>query len=283
MAFKAATDRFAMLAEAAIAIERGLDLDETLRAVVETARKVTGARYGALGVLGPDRRIARFLTSGIDQETTARIGSYPTGRGILGALIDDTRLLRLDDISSDPRAVGFPPHHPPMHSFLGVPVSARGEVYGNLYLTEAPDGAFTDEDEALVTLLALKAGVAIENARLYEDLRRRAGEAERAARERASVNAIAASILRERDVNTVMTALAREARELVRARVVAIGVPDETARTVRFPVAVGDDAQAMGQGAAIRRFALRDGPARRRGHPGRRHDRRRRRPSGDCA
>lgn len=241
MATRAPNDRFAALGEAALAIERGLDLAETLQAVAEAARAVTGARYTALGVLGPDRRIARFITAGLTPEETERIGAYPTGRGLLGVLIDLGRPVRVPDLGADPRSVGFPPNHPPMRSFLGVPVQARGEVFGNLYLTEAPGGEFSDDDEAVVQLLAVKAGIAIENARLYEEARRQTADARRAAQARASVNAVAASILRERDVLRVMTLLAEEAQALTAARTVAIGVPDEISETIRFPVAVGAD------------------------------------------
>src|SRR5207248_6337316 len=131
---------------------------------------LTGARYAALGVLdATGARLERFLTTGIDPATHALIGDLPTGRGILGVLIRDAEPLRLHDLAEDPRSVGFPPGHPPMHSFLGVPIMMRGVAYGNLYLTEKQDGEdFNDEDAELVTLLAGQAAVAIENARLYE-------------------------------------------------------------------------------------------------------------------
>jgi signal transduction histidine kinase len=239
------SDRFAILAQAALEIERGLDLEQTLHAIVAAAREVTGARYAALGVLGPERRITRFVTAGITPEQRERIGAYPSGRGLLGALIDGARPLRLADLAADPRSGGFPPGHPPMRSFLGVPVQARGEIFGNLYLTEAPEGEFGDDDEAVTIVLSIKAGIAIENARLYEEARHQTQEARRSAAARASVNAIATTILKERDVGRVMTALALEAQRLVNARIVAIGVPDEISQTVRFPVAVGDGAEVM--------------------------------------
>ncbi len=241
----AATDKFAVLARATMELGRGLELDDTLQAIVHAAREVTGARYAALGVLGDGRRIVRFVTSGMSRAQVKAIGGPPTGRGILGLLIDEQRPIRIRDLSVDPRASGLPDHHPPMHSFLGVPVRTQGDVFGNLYLTEAPSGEFSDEDESVLLLLAAKAGVAIENARLYEDALDRAAEAQRAAQARASVAAIAAQILRERDVSRVMLSLAREAQTLVGARTVAIGVPDEISRTVRFPVAVGPGAEVM--------------------------------------
>jgi signal transduction histidine kinase len=226
-------------------IGRSLDLDTTLQAIVEGGRRLTGARYGALGVLGPDRRIARFVTSGMDDEQVARIGHYPTGRGILGVLIDEARPLRLAEIAADPRSSGFPPDHPPMRSFLGVPVQAKGAIYGNLYLTESPNGEFSDEDEQLVTLLAAQAGAAIENARLYAEARHRTEEARRAADDRARLAVAAANVLREPDLSTAMTGLAHESRTLVRARLMLVGIPDEFAGVVRFPVAVGSDADAF--------------------------------------
>ena len=123
MAAPAAQDKLAEVVEAGIAIARGLDLDETLQAVVDAAARVTGAAYGALGVLGANHRISRFITTGLSDEERERLGAPPTGRGILGVLIDEARPLRLLDLSDDPRSVGFPPNHPPMHSFLGVPVA----------------------------------------------------------------------------------------------------------------------------------------------------------------
>jgi signal transduction histidine kinase len=239
------SDAFSRLARAGLEVGRALDLDETLQAIVHAAREVTGARYSALGVLGDDRRITRFVTSGMSGLEVAAIGAPPSGRGILGVVIDEDRPIRIRDIATDPRAAGFPPSHPPMHSFLGVPVRAHGEVFGNLYLTEAPAGEFSDDDQSALLLLAERAGYAVENARLYEQAVERAAEAQRAASARASIASIAAQILRERDVSRVMRSLAREARGLVGARVVAIGVPDEISRTVRFPVAVGEGAELL--------------------------------------
>ncbi len=132
MAAPAAQDKLAEVVQAGTAIARGLDLDETLQAVVEAAARVTRAAYCALGVLGPDRRISRFITTGLSDQECERLGNPPTGRGILGVLIDEARPLRLRNLSEDPRSVGFPPHHPPMRSFLGVPVEGRVAVYGNL-------------------------------------------------------------------------------------------------------------------------------------------------------
>jgi signal transduction histidine kinase len=157
------------LFEATLVLEGDLDLSTLLRHFIEEARSITGARYGALGVLNDDRTgLAEFLTVGIDPEDEAKIGVRPTGRGALGLLIDDPSPLRLADLGSHPESVGFPPNHPPMTSFLGVPIKVRDEVFGNLYLTDKIGWSeFTTDDEALVESLALGAGIAIENARLH--------------------------------------------------------------------------------------------------------------------
>ena len=155
------------LVEVGISLSSELSLEALLRRLIETAVELTEARYGALGVI--DRLgtgLEQFITVGIDPETQATIGDLPHGRGILGVLISERRALRLDDLSQDPRSVGFPPAHPPMRSFLGVPIMLRGTAFGNLYLTEKAGGeAFTEPDEELVRLLAAQAAVAIENAR----------------------------------------------------------------------------------------------------------------------
>jgi signal transduction histidine kinase len=166
-------DRSRALLEAGLTLASELDLDQVLRRIIELAMEITGARYGALGVLGPDRRIETFMTVGIDDATRARIGDLPTGHGILGLLIDEARPIRLPDIQRDPRAYGFPPNHPPMHSFLGAPVRALGRVFGNIYLTEKRGAdEFDDADEEALVVLAAQAGVAIENARLYGEMQR---------------------------------------------------------------------------------------------------------------
>ena len=151
-----------------------LALPGVLRRIVEAARAIAGARYAALGVIGPDGMLEQFIHTGMDAGTVERIGQLPTGRGVLGALIEQPAPIRLHAISDDPRSVGFPPGHPPMVGFLGVPLRSRGEVFGNLYLTDRVDGSdFSADDEELVVALAASAGIAIENARLYEESRRR--------------------------------------------------------------------------------------------------------------
>jgi signal transduction histidine kinase len=160
-----------MLIEAGLTLSAELDLDAVLQRIVELACDVTGARYGALGVLGEDRRIERFITTGISAEERAALGEPPTGHGILGLLIELERPLRLPDLTKDPRSVGFPPNHPPMRSLLGAPVRALGRVFGNIYLTDTQNGEeFTEDDEAALVVLATQAGVAIENARLWHNI-----------------------------------------------------------------------------------------------------------------
>src|SRR5262252_7110195 len=165
-------DRTYALLEAVVAVGSHLDLESVLQQIVEAAVELVSARYGALGVLGEGGRLTEFVPVGLDEAEIARIHHWPEGRGLLGELITNPRPLRLHDLTTDPRSSGFPDGHPPMRSFLGVPLRIRDEVYGNLYLTEKQGGDFDEEDEALVQALAAAAGVAIENARLYAEARR---------------------------------------------------------------------------------------------------------------
>ena len=164
-----------VLLDAVLGVGSDLELRTTLQYIVDSATALTEARYGALGILGRDRRrIADLFTSGMTDEDRQRIGRLPSGRaGILGILLKDPRPLRLDDLTTDPRSVGMPPGHPPMRSFLGMPVRVRNEVFGNIYLTEKRSGSFTDTDLALLRVLAAQAGIAIGNAHLYESARQR--------------------------------------------------------------------------------------------------------------
>jgi signal transduction histidine kinase len=166
------------LATAAAALAGELDLDDVLASIVESARQFSGARYAALGVIGDGGGLERFVHAGMDEETVQRIGPYPSGLGVLGLLIRDPRVVRLDRISDHPASVGFPDHHPPMDTFLGAPVVMSGRVYGNLYLAEK-EGGFTDDDEAWITVLAAQAGAAIENALLSDRLQSLAVQQER--------------------------------------------------------------------------------------------------------
>ena len=159
------------LLDAMLAVASGLSLPAVLRRIVASATLMVDAKYGALGVIGTDGTLSEFVNTGLDAATVARIGSLPEGHGILGRLIVDPKPLRLRDLSAHPDSFGFPPHHPPMRSFLGVPIRVRDEVFGNLYLCEKQSAEeFTEEDETLAIMLASAAGVAIENARLHERL-----------------------------------------------------------------------------------------------------------------
>ncbi|NMN93944.1 GAF domain-containing protein [Antrihabitans stalactiti] len=169
-----ARDRMDGLVEAMLVVTSGLELDETLRTIVHTAIQLVDAQYGALGVRGHDHQLTEFIYEGIDKATKELIGPLPEGRGVLGLLIDQPKPLRLDVLAHHPSSVGFPPNHPPMNTFLGVPVRIRDEVFGNLYLTEKANGQpFTEDDEVLVQALAAAAGIAIENARLFEETKTR--------------------------------------------------------------------------------------------------------------
>lgn len=173
-------DRTELLIEAGLTLASELSLGAVLQRIVELAMDITGARYGALGVLGEDGRIEEFITEGITPEERAAIGDPPAGHGILGVIISEARPLRLDDVAADPRSKGFPPNHPLMHSLLGMPVMARGQVFGNIYLTEKQDTAtFTHDDERALRVLATQAGVAVENARLSEETQRAQSELRR--------------------------------------------------------------------------------------------------------
>src|SRR3954454_25188299 len=189
-------DRLARLLEVGRGLMAELQIEAVLDRLLETAAELTGARYAALGVLDEDRvELARFITRGIDSETHRAIGDLPRGRGILGVLIREPTPLRLDDVGDDPRAYGSPITPPPMHTFLGVPVQIRGEAWGNLYLTEKDGGEpFDAADEASVVVLADWAGIAIENARLYERLATRGSELERAVQGLEATAAIAQAV-----------------------------------------------------------------------------------------
>ena len=214
------SDRLHVLIDAGIALSAELSLDALLQRIVETAATLTNARYAALGVIDSSgTALERFLTTGIDDGTRAEIGELPRGRGILGVLIREARALRLDDLAEDPRSIGFPPAHPPMSSFLGVPILLRGVAYGNLYLTEKEGGGgFTDEDLELTQLLAAQAAVAIENARLYES-------STRWLRQLQSLNEIGDALVSELELEPLLGLIARHLRELVHARLVLIAVP----------------------------------------------------------
>jgi signal transduction histidine kinase len=217
-------DRLARLLEVGRGLMAELQVEAVLDRLLETAADLTGARYAALGVLDSDRvELARFITRGIDDEIHRAIGDLPRGRGILGVLIREPRPLRLADVTVDPRSYGFPINHPPMHTFLGVPVTIRGEAWGNLYLTEKAGGEQFDEaDEAAVTVLADWAAIAIENARLYTSLEARSAELERAVRGFEATAAIAQALGTETSLDRVLELVVKRARALVEARSVLV-------------------------------------------------------------
>lgn len=201
-----------------------LDPEAVLARILEEACSITDAQYAALGVLDEERaELERFLTRGIDPETHRAIGDLPRGRGVLGVLIDEPRPLRLTDVGEHPQSYGFPAAHPPMHSFLGVPVMIRGRAWGNLYLTEkAGGGEFTEADEEAAVLLAQWAGTAIQNARLYESSERGRREAERAVRALEAARDIADAVAQVTDLDRVLELIAKRGRALVDARTVLI-------------------------------------------------------------
>jgi signal transduction histidine kinase len=214
--------RLRALLEAGIALTSELSLDAVLQRLAETAAKLTEAEYAALGVIDPaGRELERFLVYGIDDELVRQIGDLPRGRGILGVLIRDAKPLRLHDLTQDPRSAGVPPGHPPMKTFLGVPILLRGVAFGNLYLTEKRGGAdFTEEDEELVKLLAAQAAVAVENARLYES-------ATRWSRQLEYLSEVGNALASELEVPALLELIAARLRELVDARLVLIALPAE--------------------------------------------------------
>ncbi len=217
-------DRLDGLMEAMLVVTSGLELDATLRSIVHSATELVDARYGALEVHGNDRRVLQFVHEGIDDDTVRRIGGVPQGHGIIGLLIHDPKPLRLEDISEHPASVGFPPHHPPMRSFLGVPVRVRDESFGTLYLADKTTGKpFSDDDEVLVRALAAAAGIAIANARLYEQAKARGSWIE-------ATRDIATELLAGTEPASVFRLVAEEAVKLTGADGALVAIPvDENA------------------------------------------------------
>ncbi|MBS1879219.1 MAG: GAF domain-containing sensor histidine kinase [Actinobacteria bacterium] len=216
--------RFQRLLAVGNEIVAELDLETVLPSVVDAARELTGAEYAALGVLDRDgEELERFIYRGIDEETRRVIGSLPRGRGVLGELIRHPEPLRLAEVEEHPHAYGFPPGHPPMRTFLGVPIRIRGEVYGNLYMTDKRGGGEFDlDDEEAATTLAAWAGIAIHNARLYTSLREREEELARALRQAETSADIARAVGGETDVGRVLELIVKRARALVEARTLLV-------------------------------------------------------------
>jgi len=202
-----------------------LDLDTLLERVLDVARDLTGARYAALGVLDARREgLAPFVTAGIDRETHQPIGELPRGRGVLGELVRDPRPLRIDDVAQHPSSYGFPIGHPPMTTFLGVPILICAEAWGNLYLTEKAGGPFDEDDERVMVLLAGHAATAIENARLYEEVRARRDGLEHAVRGFEATAEIARAVGREFSLDRVLELICKRGRALVSARAMVIAL-----------------------------------------------------------
>ncbi len=221
------------LFSAVVAVAAGLELGATLRRIVQAAVDLVDAEYGALGVLGPEGRLTEFVHVGIDQATQAAIGDLPQGHGILGLLVRHPTPIRLDDLTTHPSSVGFPPNHPVMQSFLGVPVRVRGQVFGNLYLTDKRGAeGFSTADERIVTALAAAAGVAIDNARLYERSRMRE-------RWQAAVAQMHAAVLEGADAGDVLTLATTRAAELLHMRAGAVALPSP-AGVLRVEIVVAD-------------------------------------------
>ena len=253
--------RLRLLLDAVVAMAADLSLDGVLSRIVEVASRLVDARFAALGVLGsgPDKRLRTFIHHGMDSETVTRIGALPDGHGLLGLIIDRPEPLRLHDIAAHPASYGFPPHHPPMHSLLGVPVRIRDKVFGNLYLTEkAGGGDFTESDEEIVVALAAAAGVAIENARLYEEAARR----ERWLAATAEITSLLAGSVHGLDA---LQAVADRAREVAEADIawIVTGSEDDDVVLQVVARAADDDVQVERAAAAAEhtRTVLRTGTA----------------------
>ncbi|MGP4047666.1 sensor histidine kinase [Streptomyces sp. 2A115] len=235
----ATRDRVHTLLDAVLAIGSDLDLDVVLRRITESAVALVDAEYGALGVLGEEGRIQQFITVGVDEETIGAIGHHPEGRGILGLLIREPEPLRLADLGRHPEAVGFPEGHPPMTTFLGAPLRVREKVFGNLYLTEKRGGGqFDDDDEAVLRTLAAAAGVAIENARLYDDARRRE-------RWLAASGELTRGLLSGTDPDQVLHRVAATVRRLAGADLVTLAVPFNGGDGLVLEAADGEGAELV--------------------------------------
>lgn len=232
-------DRVHALLDAVLAIGSNLDIETVLRRLVEAATALVDAEYGALGVIGEGGGIRQFITVGVDEETTRHIGHYPRGHGLLGLLIRMPRPVRVADISAHRESYGFPANHPPMRTFLGVPIRIRDEVFGNLYMTEKRGGKeFDDDDEIVLSALAVAAGVAIDNARLYDESRRRERWLE-------AVTDITRALLSGADPTQMQTAVVEHARSLAAADAAFLALPVPGSRDLAIEAAIGADAERL--------------------------------------
>src|SRR4051812_21297262 len=233
-------DRLQALLQAVVSIGSQLDLAGVLRRITETAAELADAEYAALGVVDPggDIRLSEFITVGVDEQLRAQIGELPHGRGVLGLLIREPRPIRLTNLAGHPSSYGFPPGHPPMHTFLGVPITVRGEAFGNLYLTEKRGGGeFTEGDEQVVMALASAAGLAVQNARLYEQAQLRQQWLEAA-------SAIQTRLLGGAPPLEVLSDLVASARQLAQADVAFLALPVGDG-TLRVSAADGEGAELL--------------------------------------
>ncbi len=241
---RSSRDRVRQLLEAVVGIGAGLDLEQSLTRIVQAAVSLVDARYGALGVIGGDQRLARFITVGLSEGEIAAIGPYPEGHGLLGELIRRPVPLRTEELSAHPTSYGFPANHPPMHSFLGVPIRVREEVYGNLYLTEKQGGApFDADDEAVLTALAAAAGVAIDNARLYEEARRRQEWL-------ATTSELTRGLLSGQDPEDALAQFAQRVRAFAGADLALVALPEAPDDELLVIAADGEGADSA-RGAAV--------------------------------
>ena len=229
------------LLEVGRALVSALDVEVVLRQVLDTARELTRAQYAALGIIDPSgEELERFLFVGLDEAARQRIGPLPRGRGVLGELIRNPAPLRLADVTAHPRSYGFPAGHPPMRSFLGVPIAIRGEAFGNLYLTEKDDEAeFSETDEELVLVLAEWAAIAIDNARLYESVEARRGELERAVRGLEATAVVARAVGLETELARVLELIVKRGRAMLDARSLIV-LLDEGSGRLRVTAAAGE-------------------------------------------
>ncbi|WP_153449514.1 GAF domain-containing sensor histidine kinase [Streptomyces smaragdinus] len=232
-------DRIHNLLEAVLAVGQGLELNQVLRRIVEAAVVLVDAEYGALGVIGDDARLAQFHPVGIGDEEVASIGPLPSGHGILGELIRHPKALRLKELSEHPASYGFPANHPPMHSFLGVPIRVRDSVFGNLYLTEKRDGKeFDADDETVLSTLAVAAGIAIENARVFEESRYRQRWLEANAE-------VVATLLSGADQSAVLGLMVERALGVLAADVGVLLLPGSAPDRLRVELAAGAGSEAL--------------------------------------
>ena len=232
-------DRSQALIDTGLVLSSELSLDAVLQRIVDVAARISGARYGALGIVDHAGVIRDFITTGVTSEERAAIGHIPVGKGLLGLLIREQRPIRVPEIGEDPRSVGFPPNHPPMKSFMGAPVTARGRVFGNIYLTEklgAPE--FSEEDEKALIVLAAQAGVAIENARLH-------AEAKRRERWLDGVREISTMIMSGAEANEALELIATRAMELVDADLATVAIPGSETGELTIAAAAGAHASDL--------------------------------------